>query len=63
MSRQQIVLLVSAHIAKYGSTPDLDELLRRLDTDDKFVIFEFEHVQALSQVMYVYGKQPTQSSW
>lgn len=60
MSREQMIFLVTAHIATRGSTPMLEELLARLQ-GDKYTIFEFEHLEALSRVVFVYAKQPTQS--
>lgn len=60
--RNELILIVEFHIAKHMSTPVIDELLARLN-GDKYTIFEFEHLQALAEIMYTYAKQPTQTSW
>lgn len=56
MSKEQIILLITTHIATRGSTPELEELLAKLNTSP--ALFELKHLEALSRVVFVHAKQP-----
>ena len=63
MTRQHMSMIVQSHIVKYGSTPVIDELLNRLQDTTGFVIFEFEHLVAMSIIMSRYSRDQSSSKW